>query len=248
MFSNCRVRIIRNKMQPIGLIKSCFKEKFGIPRQSGLIPTAEASLQLLPPYACAAAVRGLEEFSHIWIIFLFHALPSNIRHPTVRPPRLGGNRRIGVFASRSPFRPNAIGISAVRLLGIDKKPDKKPNDIILHLGGVDLLDGTPVLDIKPYLPYTDAIPNAHAGFAQLPPQATIQVCYAATAKTFLETLEPPIKALKLRNLITEIIAYDPRPATSSKISFGMRLLEYEVSWIQETNIATVTDIVPVNVA
>ena len=160
--------------EPVGVIHSCFKEKFGIPRQPGLAPDARAVLELLPPYNRAEAVRGLEGFSHVWLSFIFHACLGEPWKPTVRPPRLGGNRRLGVFATRSTHRPNPIGLSAVEL----EKIEAAPGRVLLHLKGVDLLDGTPVLDIKPYLPYSDNIPGALGGFAPEMPAAPFEVSFA----------------------------------------------------------------------
>ncbi|MCK5844265.1 MAG: tRNA (N6-threonylcarbamoyladenosine(37)-N6)-methyltransferase TrmO, partial [Victivallales bacterium] len=129
-------------IEPIGIIHSCFKEKFGIPRQSRLIQSATATLELIAPYNVEEALRGIEEFSHLWIVFAFHESVCEKFQPTVRPPRLGGNTRVGVFATRAPFRPNPIGLSVVELKGVNKTT--------LELAGGDFLDGTPVLDIKPY--------------------------------------------------------------------------------------------------
>ncbi|MBE0584885.1 MAG: tRNA (N6-threonylcarbamoyladenosine(37)-N6)-methyltransferase TrmO, partial [Desulfofustis sp.] len=129
----------------IGIIRSCYRQKFGIPRQAGLTPSASAELQLVRPFARREMIQGLEQFSHLWLLFLFHGVVGDGWQATVRPPRLGGRKRIGVFATRSPHRPNHIGLSAVRLLGIESDGD----GVTLALGGVDLLDGTPVLDIKP---------------------------------------------------------------------------------------------------
>ena len=142
------------ELTPIGTIESCFKEKFGVPRQPGLAPAARASLILQPPYNRPEALAGLEAFSHIWLVYLFHAIEKGKWKPTVRPPRLGGNRRTGVFATRSNFRPNPIGLSAVKLENIVTRGP----DIRLELSGVDLLDGTPVLDIKPYIDGVDQPP------------------------------------------------------------------------------------------
>ena len=151
---------MRYSFDPIGIVHSPFKEKFGIPRQPGLVPEAKARLEVLPPYDRSEAFCGLEDFSHIWVTFVFHEAICTRWQPTVRPPRLGGNRRIGVFSSRSPFRPNPIGMSVVALEGISNIEGK----IELQLAGVDLLDGTPVLDIKPYIPYADSLPDARSGF------------------------------------------------------------------------------------
>ncbi|HSP44184.1 MAG TPA: tRNA (N6-threonylcarbamoyladenosine(37)-N6)-methyltransferase TrmO, partial [Luteolibacter sp.] len=149
-------------LDPIGIVRSCFGEKFAGPRQPGLCPSAWGELILHPPYRSHEAVRGLEGFSHIWLIFGFHETAAQGWSPTVRPPRLGGNQRVGVFASRSTFRPNGLGLSLVRLEGID---EDSPDAPVLKLGGLDLIDGTPVYDIKPYLPYAESVPDAHAGFA-----------------------------------------------------------------------------------
>ncbi|MCU7852107.1 MAG: tRNA (N6-threonylcarbamoyladenosine(37)-N6)-methyltransferase TrmO [Candidatus Thiodiazotropha sp. (ex Monitilora ramsayi)] len=229
--------------QPIGTITSCFKEKFGIPRQSGLIPEARATLDILPPYNRPEAFRELAEYSHIWLTFVFHA---NIREnwkPTVRPPRLGGNQRVGVFASRSPFRPNPIGLSVVRLdqLDIDH------SNIRLYLSGIDLLDGTPVLDIKPYLPYTDAIPDASAGYAPDPPGTPQKLTFEHQAEEVLNKLNE-LESAQLRKLIRQILEQDPRPGyrqgQPEKRYYGMRLFDYDIRWEIEQSGIRVTELVP----
>ena len=143
-------------VSPIGVIHSPYQEKFAVPRQPGLVNAINAQLELLPPYNDPHCVRGLEAFSHLWLMFLFHQNGTAEWHPTVRPPRLGGNQRVGVFATRSPFRPNPIGLSCVRLLGIE--------GAILRISDVDMLDGTPLLDIKPYLPDCDVFPAERTGW------------------------------------------------------------------------------------
>ncbi|MGD8912593.1 MAG: tRNA (N6-threonylcarbamoyladenosine(37)-N6)-methyltransferase TrmO [Candidatus Thiodiazotropha sp.] len=216
------------EFQPIGIIHSCFKEKFGIPRQSRLITEAEARLEILPPYNRAEAFRELADYSHLWIIFVFHASASGDWKPTVRPPRLGGNQRVGVFASRSPVRPNPIGLSVVDLL----KLDLSYNSVNLHLGGIDLLDGTPVLDIKPYLPYVDAIPDAKSGYATEAPGEAIELSYSDVAENVLNQL-PAEKARQLRRLILRILQNDPRPAyldETKRSRFGMRLYDFNIRW------------------
>ncbi|MGD9169472.1 MAG: tRNA (N6-threonylcarbamoyladenosine(37)-N6)-methyltransferase TrmO [Candidatus Thiodiazotropha sp.] len=216
------------EFQPIGIIHSCFKEKFGIPRQSRLITEAEARLEILPPYNRAEAFRELADYSHLWIIFVFHASASGDWKPTVRPPRLGGNQRVGVFASRSPVRPNPIGLSVVDLL----KLDLSYNSVNLHLGGIDLLDGTPVLDIKPYLPYVDAIPDAKSGYATEAPGEAIELSYSDVAENVLNQL-PVEKARQLRRLILRILQNDPRPAyldETKRSRFGMRLYDFNIRW------------------
>ena len=217
------------EFEPIGLIHSCFKEKFGIPRQSGLIPEATGRLEILPPYNRPEAFRAIEGFSHIWLSFVFHAAIREQWSPSVRPPRLGGNQRVGVFASRSPFRPNPLGLSVVRLNTIDYTA----NQVILELGGIDLLDQTPVLDIKPYVPYSDAIIDARTGFAPGPVTHSVQINYAADAEAFLAELDSSL-AYHLRSLLRQILENDPRPAylqgNASRQSFGMRLYDFNIRW------------------
>lgn len=192
--------------ETIGIVHSCYSEKFGIPRQPGLSRAAEASLELLPPYNRPEAVKGLEGFSHIWISFVFHGVKREEWRPTVRPPRLGGNQRIGVFASRSTHRPNPIGLSVVELSRIETAEGK----VVLHLKGADLLDGTPVLDIKPYIPYVDSIPDALAGFADEAPQQRLSVRFSEAARQSCQQLAAHYP--RLQTLISETIGLDPRPA------------------------------------
>lgn len=233
------------EFSPIGVIHSCFKQKFGIPRQPGLVTEAQASLELLPPYDCAEALTELAGFSHLWIVFVFHQSLRDGWRPTVRPPRLGGNRRIGVFASRSPFRPNPIGLSAVRLQGIVEQDGKR----LLKLGGIDLLDGTPVLDIKPYLPYGDAITDAHAGYAQAAPRVPLAVVFEPQAETQIKAAEADHPGL--RRLIEQLLAADPRPAyqagKAQRRRFGMRLWDYDVQWEVLDGGVRVTGLVPLPV-
>ena len=154
-------------MEPIAHIETPFKEKFGVPRQAGLADY-EARVVFEPKYRVAEAVRGLEEFDYLWLIWQFHLAERKDWSPTVRPPRLGGNKRVGVFATRSPFRPNAIGLSSVRLLRIEPGP-------VLVVSGADMVDGTPIFDIKPYVAYADSHPDARSGFADEAPKATLEV-------------------------------------------------------------------------
>lgn len=215
--------------QPIGVIHSCFKQKFGIPRQPGLVPAAQATLELHAPYDCPEALAELEDFSHIWLVFVFHqALRKNWK-ATVRPPRLGGNQRIGVFATRSPFRPNPIGLSVVSLESIDCKG----GHCQLQLRGADLLDGTPVLDIKPYVPYADALLEARGGFAARAPVSELTVHFSDEAERQCAALEAS-GIPDLRQLIEQLLRADPRPAycadRQTKQTFGMRLYDYDVQW------------------
>jgi len=187
------------EIKPIAHIQSDFPTKFGIPRQSGLVDGLEATVIFEPEYRNPDMLRGLEDFSHIWLIWEFSA--SEGWSPTVRPPRLGGNTRLGVFATRSPFRPNALGLSPVRLAGIERTKSLGP---VLRVRGADLMDGTPVYDIKPYVPYADAIPDARGGFANTPAVETLAVDLPpALLKQF-----PAEKTEALR----AILAHDPRPA------------------------------------
>lgn len=227
-------------IEPIGIIHSCFKEKFGIPRQPGLVDAAEARLQLLPPYNREEAVRGLEGFSHVWLIFGFHATAEQGWRPTVRPPRLGGNARVGVFASRSTFRPNPLGLSVVRLAGIDCS-----DGVSLTLAGVDLLDQTPIFDIKPYLPYADALPSAQGGFAPENPDTAVSVSFSPQAERQLSRLEA--ERPRLRQLVCELLAYDPRPAyrsdTDASRDYGVKLYDLDVRWRMLGDVAEVTALV-----
>jgi tRNA-Thr(GGU) m(6)t(6)A37 methyltransferase TsaA len=213
---------------PIGFIDSCFKEKFGIPRQPGLVSNATATLRIAANYCRPEAFRQLETFSHVWILFIFHQSIRRQWKTTVRPPRLGGNRRVGVFASRSGFRPNPIGQSAVELRAITIAPSM----IELDLGGVDLLDGTPVLDVKPYIPYADAIYGAKAGYAHRQPVARWPVLFSPTAaRTCAEAQKGRYPGLKA--LIIDVLGLDPRPgyqkAATSK-THGVRLRDLDIKF------------------
>jgi tRNA-Thr(GGU) m(6)t(6)A37 methyltransferase TsaA len=194
------------ELQRIGRIESCFGGKFGTPRQPGLCPSAWGRLVLEGDFRCAEALRGIEGFSHVWLIFGFHETVGKGWHPTVRPPRLGGNERVGVFASRSTFRPNGLGLSLVRLEGIEEGKGGSP---ALLLGGLDLIDGTPVYDIKPYLPYAEAVGDAVGGYAaEAPGRLVVEV--GEGARGAFEGL--PERA---QRVILEALALDPRPAAGA---------------------------------
>jgi tRNA-Thr(GGU) m(6)t(6)A37 methyltransferase TsaA len=212
--------------EPIGQIRSCFKEKFGIPRQPGLIKQVSAELEIFPEFRNQEAFRELEAFSHIWLVFVFHACQGRPWKTTVRPPRLGGNQRVGIFASRSGFRPNPIGQSVVALAGIENRKQS----VVLHLRGADLLDGTPVLDIKPYLPYADSVPDACAGYAGLKPQPVLSIAFSNQALATCHLLESQHPGLK--DLIHDLLALDPRPAyhrsDPQREAYGMRLWDWNV--------------------
>ncbi|QFY88427.1 tRNA (N6-threonylcarbamoyladenosine(37)-N6)-methyltransferase TrmO [Magnetovirga frankeli] len=211
---------------PIGIIESPFRERFGIPRQPGLAPTAQGRLRLLPPYDNPACVEGLEQVSHLWVQFVFHATAAAGWQPRVRPPRLGGNRRLGVFASRSNFRPNPIGLSVVRLDRLDYSGQRAS----LLISGLDLLDGTPVLDIKPYVPYVDAVDDARNGIAAQAPAKALRIGFSPEALAQLARLEA---GAQLQRLIGEILSLDPRPAYrqgESGREHATRLMGQDVRW------------------
>lgn len=188
-------------MQPIGFIKTDFKDKFGIPRQSGIINELKGTVIFEPEYRNPDAVRGIEDFSHIWLIWFFSELQYNEFKPTVRPPRLGGNKRIGVFATRSPYRPNRIGMSLVKLDGIKKT---RHNGTVLQVSGADMLDETPILDIKPYLPFSEAVPDAIGGFTEYTSKYKLRV-------NFPDDLLNRIPII-YREAIIQILENDPRPS------------------------------------
>ena len=187
-------------MHPVAHIESDFAEKFGIPRQSGLVDALRARVVFEPPYRDPSALRGIEQFSHIWLLWQFTQAMRAGWSPTVRPPRLGGNTRVGVFATRSPFRPNPIGLSCVRLERVEQDPARGP---VLLVRGADLLDGTPIYDIKPYLPYVDSHPEAAGGFSA----ATADRQLAVEFPPALLALVPPDK----REALLGVLAQDPRP-------------------------------------
>ncbi|MGE5086006.1 MAG: tRNA (N6-threonylcarbamoyladenosine(37)-N6)-methyltransferase TrmO, partial [Bacillota bacterium] len=191
----------------IGVVKTPFHDKFGIPRQPGLVSQAKGVIKIHPDPDLKTALRSLEEFSHLWIVFVFHEHGGKNWKPSVRPPRLGGNRKVGVLASRSPHRPNPIGLSAVRLEKVDLDAPGGPE---IHVGGVDLLDGTPVLDIKPYIPYADSIPEANAGWASEGIER-IPVKFTDEAEAEIKKRDPSGEK-NLRSLIVEVLELDPRPA------------------------------------
>ena len=189
----------QHSIKVIARIRSDFPEKFGIPRQSGLVPELRAKIVFEPEYRNADALRGIEGFSHLWLIWQFSAAVRDTWSPTVRPPRLGGNERMGVFATRSPFRPNAIGLSCVKLEGVAQEDGLGS---VLIVSGADLMDGTPIYDIKPYLPYADAHPEARGGFAPAAKETIRVEC----APELLESVPE-----RQRAALLGVLAQDPRP-------------------------------------
>lgn len=213
-------------LEPIGEIHSCYSEKFGIPRQPGLVSAAVGRLEFYPPYNREEMFKGLEEFSHIWVIFLFHETIHEGWKPTVRPPRLGGQKRVGLFASRSPHRPNHLGMSVVKL----EKVVVEKGSVSLDLSGVDLLDRTPVVDIKPYVPYSDGLAEATCGYAPLPAGQN-RVEFTADVELFLHKYQQATQR-NLRELILQTLRNDPRPASQRTVGreFGMLLWNVNVRW------------------
>lgn len=221
------------QMRAIAHIHTDFKSKFGVPRQSGLVQQLEARIVFEPEYRYKDAVRGLEGFSHIWLLWQFSQAVRDKWSPTVRPPRLGGNTRIGVFATRAPYRPNNIGLSSVRLVGIDLDCPEAP---VLRIAGADLMDGTPIFDIKPYLSYTDSHPDAVGGFADEHVFDTLQVEFPPG---LLEKV-PPDK----RDALVGVLAGDPRPSYQSDPErvYGFGFAGLEVRFTVSGDVLTVREV------
>lgn len=222
-------------IKPIAHIHTEFPTKFGIPRQSGLVDNLRGRIVFMPEYRNADALRGLEGFSHLWLIWQFSETKSKSWSPTVRPPRLGGNTRMGVFATRSPFRPNAIGLSSVRLVSIDYTSSDAPT---ITVAGADMMDGTPILDIKPYLPYTDCHCDAIGGFTDNH-TATMEKLNVHIPSSLSSVI--PEQALKA---LIGTLQCDPRPRYQHDPGriYGMEFHGYEVKFSVDENALTVTDI------
>ena len=222
-------------MRCVARIRTDYKEKFGIPRQSGLVPDAMGKIVFEPEFRSDDALRGLEGFSHIWLIWEFSESVRSEWSPTVRPPRLGGNVRMGVFATRSPFRPNPIGLSVVKL---EEICSGTPDGTVLIVSGADLLDGTPILDIKPYVPYSDSIPDALGGFASNAPDAALEVHFP------VELLE--IVPVDKREALFAVLALDPRPRYQDDPSrvYGFRFAELEIRFSVNGETLTVLAVEP----
>lgn len=217
------------EMQPIAHIRSPFAEKFGVPRQGNLAPHVISEIVFEPEFRNEDCVRGLEQFSHLWLIWQFHCNGSTW-HPTVRPPRLGGNTRLGVFATRSPFRPNGLGLSVVKLVSVEPGP-------VLRVSGADMVDGTPVFDIKPYIPYSDSIAEASSGFTEIP-WKPLEVVLPAQL--------PAAAAPEWVAALRETLAQDPRPAYQHDAGrvYHLILKPFEVHFRVDAGCAIVTSITP----
>jgi len=216
------------KFDAIGVIESPYQEKFAIPRQPNLVSAAKGKVVLLGEANNHELVRDIEQFSHLWLLFVFHGTQEQGWKPLVRPPRLGGNVKTGVLATRSTFRPNPIGMSVVKL---DKVVTEK-KQTILHISGLDLLNGTPIIDVKPYVPYSDAVMNANGGFAQEQPEAALSVVFSEQVKADLIKYKQRDNVLAL--LIEQVLKQDPRPAykrgkTDDKV-YGMSLYDLNIQW------------------
>ncbi len=225
-------------IEPIGIVHSPFKEKFAVPRQPCLTPSVQAKIELFDLANNEEALRGIEQFSHLWILFLFDQNLSKGWSPTVRPPRLGGNERVGVFASRATFRPNGIGMSAVELKGITKKNGK----LFINIGSCDFVHGTPVIDIKPYIPYSDAILHAQGGFAHEEPK-TLPVIFTPTALAQSQKLK--ISQDQMR-VIEEVLSQDPRPAyKKDKIdtkTYAVHLYDFNLKFQVNDGVVSIIEI------
>ena len=225
---------MENNLITVAKIHTEFPEKFGIPRQSGLVPSLRAEIVFEPEFRSMDAIRGLEEFSHIWLLWSFSKANSKNISLTVTPPRLGGKEKKGVFATRAPFRPNGIGLSSVKLEEIYFDEKRGP---ILVVSGADLLDGTPIYDIKPYLPYTDSHPDAKGSFAEVHKSDKIRVIIS-------ENLRGKISEKHIERII-EVLEQDPRAAYNKKPDYvyGMRFLEYDIRFTVSENVLVVQDII-----
>ena len=220
-------------IQVIARMHSDFATKFGIPRQSGLVEELKSTIVFEPEFRNPDTLRGIEDFSHLWIIWQFSEAVRTEWSPTVRPPRLGGNTRLGVFATRSPFRPNSLGLSSVKLLGVEKT---EKYGTVLHVGGADLMDGTPIFDIKPYIPYGDCHPEATGGFTD-------------TAGDFLLKVDFPEDLLNLlpeekREAAVGVLSHDPRPSYQRKPGrvYGLTFAGFDIRFTVEDDTLTVTEV------
>ena len=224
------------EIQPIAYMKSDFSTKFGIPRQSGLVQELRSTIVFEPEYRNDDALRGIEDFSHLWIIWQFSQAVRTQWSPTVRPPRLGGNTRMGVFATRSPFRPNNLGLSCVKLLGVEHREDM---GTVLHVGGADLMDGTPIFDIKPYIPYSDCHPDALGGFTDTAGDFLLQV-------NFPDALLQKLPNSK-RDAAIGVLSHDPRPSyqRNPERIYGLNFAGFDIRFTVQENVLTVVEVTPI---
>lgn len=225
-------------MEIIARIRTDFPTKFGIPRQCGIVEGLHGAIVFEPPYRSMDAVRGLEEYSHIWLIWQFSAAKCESRHLTVRPPKLGGNLRKGVFATRSPFRPNSLAISSLRLLEIEQHPQLGP---VLHVSGVDMMDGTPIFDIKPYLPQFDSHPDASGGFTENIDYTLLEVDFPADLLAKI----PP----EQREILQNVLAENPLPAyhNDPERVYGMPFGSFDIRFqVIDNKKLIVRDVVPLS--
>jgi tRNA-Thr(GGU) m(6)t(6)A37 methyltransferase TsaA len=220
-------------IRPIATMKSDFSTKFGIPRQSGLVQQLRSTIVFEPEFRNPDALRGIEGFSHLWIIWQFSEAVRTEWSPTVRPPRLGGNTRMGVFATRSPFRPNNLGLSCVKLLGVEETVEF---GTVIHVGGADLMDGTPIFDIKPYVPYADCQPDAIGGFTD-------------TAGDFLLEVDFPQHLISIlpsekQEAAVQVLSHDPRPSYQRKPGriYGLTFAGFDIRFTVEDSKLTVVDV------
>jgi tRNA-Thr(GGU) m(6)t(6)A37 methyltransferase TsaA len=233
------------EFHPIGVIRTAFAEKFGIPRQPGMVSEAKGVIVLRREAFLDQACRMLDTFSHLWLVFVFHEHGAREWKPSIRPPRLGGRKKVGVLASRSPHRPNPIGLSAVRLDRIDFE---HPDGVHIYVSGVDLLDGTPILDLKPYIPFADSIPDANAGWASEPIEK-FPVAFSEKSLESIARLEKRMHAANegsglksdLKAMVIEMLELDPRPASQKRkmpprekdsegLRFAFTLFDFDVKW------------------
>ncbi|MDO5523541.1 MAG: tRNA (N6-threonylcarbamoyladenosine(37)-N6)-methyltransferase TrmO [Bacteroidia bacterium] len=224
-------------MHPIAHIHTDFPTKFGIPRQSDIVESLKGTIVFEPPYRNGEALRGMEEFTHIWLIWEFSESKRDGWSPTVRPPRLGGNTRMGVFATRSPFRPNPVGLSVVKLDRVQLHTEQGP---VLHVSGVDMMDGTPIFDIKPYIPYTDSHPEATGGFTDTINKQPLKVI-------FPNRLLSRIPAEK-RQTLTEVLSLDPRPSYQNDPEriYGLSFAGFDIRFSVNKDTLVVGEIIPLN--
>ena len=225
------------QIEVIARMKSDFPTKFGIPRQSGLVEELRSTVIFEPKFRNPDALRGIEGYSHLWLIWQFSEAVRQDWSPTVRPPRLGGNTRMGVFATRSPFRPNALGLSSVKLLEVEQTEEF---GMVLHVGGADLMDGTPIFDIKPYIPYGDCHPEATGGFTD-------------TAGDFLLRVDFPEELLarlpeEKREAAVGVLSHDPRPSYQRKLGrvYGLTFAGFDIRFTVEEDVLTVQSVDPVS--